>query len=150
MKILLPTFKPGKVSVIFNQEPPPSSALRIVEATQEQEADILTGKTYYTPEFNELGKPTGRGSLSAPPQQVPLSIANWRAKAVIELTGLTAQVEQALAAMTGPEGVVARSAWNGNADFARNGATVTTLATTLGLSDQQVDQMFIQASQLTV
>jgi len=81
---------------------------------------------------------------------VPRTIANWRAKAVLEMAGLTSQVEAVLEDMEGPAGITARAAWNGNADFARNGATVIALSATLGLTPAQLDEMFIQAATLKV
>lgn len=80
----------------------------------------------------------------------PQSITNWRAKAVIEIAGLTSQVEAALAAMQGPEGIIARAAWNGNADFDRQGATVVSLAAAIGLTSAQIDALFIQAAAISV
>jgi hypothetical protein len=122
----------------------------VADLSQEQEAAVIAGDSFWTPELDGDGAPTGSGTLSAPPPQVPDTIANWRAKAVIELHGLTTQVEAALTAMEGAPGITARAAWNGNADFARHGATVTALATTLGLTDAQLDTMFIQAAALEV
>jgi len=84
------------------------------------------------------------------PPRVPREIANWRARAVLELSGLLTTVESAIAAMTGPEGVVVRNAWQSGAPLARRGPTVTALGPALGLTDQQIDQMFIQADALQV
>lgn len=84
------------------------------------------------------------------PARVPREIANWRARAVLELAGLLPTVEAAIAGMGGPEGVVVRNAWQSGAPLARKGPTVSALAPALGLSDFQVDQMFIQASSLSV
>lgn len=138
------------VRVISKGSPPPSPAYFTREATSDQETDIIAGRTWWTPVLDERGIATGEGTLSTPAPKVPSTIANWRAKAVIELHGLTSQVEAALAAMEGETGITARAAWNGNADFARHGATVTALATTLSLTPAQLDAMFIQAAALEV
>lgn len=144
MKILTYKDAPAIASIVSDDNLVAPEGYEVVELSASQEAEYLSGKKYWTP--------TGpmQGSLSTPPVQVPRSIPNWRARAVIELNGLTTQVEQAIEAMTGPEGIVARFAWNGNADFERNGTTVTALANALGLSDAQIDDMFIQAAQLTI
>lgn len=85
-----------------------------------------------------------------PPAPVPGEIANWRAKAVLELAGLLTAVEAALDAMPEPARTVALAAWNGGADLARNGPTVLALAPVLNLTDAQVDDMFRQAAALEV
>ena len=84
------------------------------------------------------------------PVIIPSEIANWRARAVLEIAGLLPSVETALAALTGDEGIVARAAWNSGAPFLREGPTVTSLAAALSLSSGQVDAMFLQAAALTV
>lgn len=149
MKTYLAPKNGGKIIVYPHQVKSVPSDLIALGLTPEQESDFLAGNTHWIPEM-VLGQPTGNGALSLPPVEVPRVIANWRAKAVIELHGLTAQVEAALAAMEGEAGITARAAWNGNADFARHGATVTALATTLSLTSTQLDAMFIQAAALEV
>lgn len=84
------------------------------------------------------------------PPRVPREIANWRARAVLELAGLLPTVEAAISSMNGPEAIVVRHAWNSGSPLARRGATVAALAPALGLSEEQVDAMFIQADSLAV
>jgi len=82
--------------------------------------------------------------------KVPTEIANWRAKAVLELAGLTAQVAAIMGAMSEPQKTVVLAAWDGGAPLVRNGATVTALAAALSLTSEQVDAMFVQAAALNV
>lgn len=91
-------------------------------------------------------------AIPPPPEPViiPSEIANWRARAVLEIAGLLPTVDAAIAALTGDAGIVARSAWNSGAPFVRNGPTVTALSSALGLSSAQVDAMFLQAESLDV
>lgn len=90
------------------------------------------------------------GELPELPPRVPREIANWRARTVLELAGLLPAVEACIAAMTGPESIVVRHAWQSAAPLARRGATVAALAPALGLTDAQVDSMFMQAETLKV
>lgn len=89
-------------------------------------------------------------ALPAAPIRVPREIANWRARAVLELQGLLPQVEEAIAAMSGPESIVVRNAWHAGAPLARHGATVTALASQLGLATEEIDAMFIAAESINV
>lgn len=84
------------------------------------------------------------------PVPVPYEIANWRARAALEIAGLLDEVEAALTALTGDSGIVARAAWNSGAALVRNGPTVTALAASLTLTKEQVDALFVQAAALTV
>ena len=88
--------------------------------------------------------------LPPPPQRVPREIANWRARAVLELAGLLPTVEAAISGMDGQAGTVVRNAWQSGAPLARHGPTVSALAPALGLTEAQVDAMFIQAEALSV
>lgn len=91
-------------------------------------------------------------AIPTPPDPViiPNEIANWRARAVLEIAGLLPTVDAAIAALNGDAGIVARSAWNSGAPLARNGPTVLALSSALGLSSAQVDAMFLQAESLDV
>jgi len=148
MKIQIPS-KSGRVVTILKGTPPSS----FIMATPEQEADILAGKTYWTPELNSNGKPViidgvPQGTLSFPPVPVPKTIANWQARSVLEMQGLLEAVDAAIAGMEGPEGIVARNAWQGAAPLYRKGPTIEALIPLLQLAEEQVDEMFIQAAAL--
>lgn len=88
--------------------------------------------------------------LPAPPDRVPREIANWRAKAVLKSMGLLVTVENALATMLEPTKSTVMLAWNGAAKIARNSTTLAALAPALGLSDSQLDQLFITAAKLEI
>ena len=64
--------------------------------------------------------------------------------------GLLSTVEAAIAALPEPDRTIARLAWGGDAKLARRGKTVLGLAAALGLSSDQVDQLFIAAEALEV
>jgi hypothetical protein len=73
----------------------------------------------------------------------PVSLANWRVKAVLDMQGLTATVDAAIAALPeGAEKIVISRAWNGNGDVLRNSPTVASFKVSLGLTDSQLDEMF--------
>lgn len=84
------------------------------------------------------------------PPPVPSVIANWRAKAVLSIAGILPAVDAALNALPDPDKTVALAAWNGGAEVYRNGPTVAAAIAALGLSDAEVDAMFVQAAALKV
>lgn len=84
------------------------------------------------------------------PQRIPREIPNWRAKVILAQMGLLPTVEAAIAALPDPDSTVASLAWNGDAKLARHGKTVLGLAAALGLSNAQLDGLFIAAEALEV
>lgn len=84
------------------------------------------------------------------PQRLPMEIPNWRAKVMLSQMGLLAAVETAISALPEPDKTVVSLAWAGDAKLARRGKSVTALAAALGLTDAQVDQLFISANAIEV
>lgn len=89
-------------------------------------------------------------ALPPMPPRVPREIPNWRAKVILASMGLLKTVEAAIAALPEPDRTVASLAWGGDAKLARRGKTVLGLAAALGLSSDQIDQLFIAAEALEV
>ena len=89
-------------------------------------------------------------TLPPAPPRVPREIPNWRAKVILAGMGLLPSVEAAIAALPEPDRTVASLAWGGDAKLARRGKTVLGLAAALGLSSDQIDQLFIAAEALEV
>lgn len=90
------------------------------------------------------------GELPPMPPRIPREIPNWRAKVILAQMGLLSTVETAIESLSEPERTVARLAWNGDAKLARRGKTVLGLASALGLSSDQIDNLFIAAEALEV
>lgn len=84
------------------------------------------------------------------PARIPREIPNWRAKVILAGMGLLDPINAAIAAMPEPDRTVASLAWHGDAKLARRGKTVLGLAAALGLTDAQVDALFIAADALEV
>ena len=99
-----------------------------------------------------LVDPAGYSPIPLPPipLRVPVEIANWRARAVLEIAGLLATVETALDALPGNDGIIARAAWSSGAALVRTGPTVIALAAALALAPEEVDALFVQAAALEV
>ena len=81
-------------------------------------------------------------------QGVPMEVPLWAFRAVLDISGLTAQVETILQAIPGDAGAVLRNQWEYATVAIRNHETVTGLAAQLGLTDAQVDAYFVQAGAL--
>lgn len=74
-----------------------------------------------------------------PPAYVPQSITRFQGKAILTQRGLLAAVEAAVAASSDP---LVSLAWNECLTFDRNSSMVKSITAVLGLSDEEVDQMF--------
>ena len=91
-----------------------------------------------------------RRPLPALPPRIPHEIAQWRARAVLEMQGILASVVALINSLDGEAGIVVRNAWSAGAPLARHGQTVLMLAQSLGLDDTQLDAMFIAAAALEI
>lgn len=88
-------------------------------------------------------------SRPVPPEPViavPESVTMRQARIALSRTGLIPAVEQALEVMQGQEGEEARIEWEYSQEVYRNKPFVIQLGATLGLSEEQVDELFISAS----
>ena len=82
-------------------------------------------------------------------EEVPEEIASWRAKYVLRQAGLIDSVVEALSQLPEPMKSIASEAWEGGAPFVRNGPLVAMIGTMIpSLTDDIIDQMFIQAASL--
>lgn len=79
-----------------------------------------------------------------PPVVVPQVVSRFQARAVLHLAGLLEQVELIMA---DPEtDMLAKLAWQDAQEFRRDSPTLLALSATLGLTDAQLDDLFIQAA----
>jgi len=77
------------------------------------------------------------------PQQAPL----WAVRATLNMQGL---FDQADAAVKASGNVPLQSLWEYGDTVYRSSSTLEALATSLGLTDAQVDALFVQAAAMTV
>lgn len=78
------------------------------------------------------------------PTPVPQSVSRFQARAALHLAGLLDQVEGLMADPSTP--ILARLAWSDAQEFKRSSPTITSMAQALGLSDADVDALFISAA----
>jgi hypothetical protein len=83
-------------------------------------------------------------AANIPPPQVPQSVTRFQAKAALLGAGLLEQVEAYMAMPDTP--MVTKLAWTDTQDFERASPTVAGLSALLGLTSEQVDELFITAS----
>ena len=108
-------------------------------------ADKETWQIEFAEEASEEQRETAAGivegfDLDAPP--VPASVSPRQARLAIESAGLTAQVEAAVESA----GTAARIAWDYALEVRRDDPLLVQLATALGLSDGDLDQLFVAAA----
>jgi hypothetical protein len=79
---------------------------------------------------------------------VPESVTMRQARLALLSAGLLGQVEAIIAAMPGTEGDAARIEWEYAATVERGNPLFAALAPALGLTDADIDQLFIAAARL--
>lgn len=75
---------------------------------------------------------------------VPRSVSRFQARAALLNAGLLESVEQMMSSPDTP--ALARLAWTDAQEFRRTSPTVAAMAGALGLSDAQIDDLFIAAA----
>lgn len=71
-------------------------------------------------------------------------VSKFQAKAALKQAGLLGQVRDSMAAL--PDDDITRLAWEDAQEFRRDSPTVLTMASSLGLSDTDLDNLFEQGA----
>jgi hypothetical protein len=83
----------------------------------------------------------------SPPPPIPSTVTRFQALAVLAAGGYLDTVRTYIATLDANN--VQRLAWENAADWERSSPTLNALATLLGLTDAQVDELFIAADQVS-
>lgn len=94
--------------------------------------------------FDEQEIPEATNSI------VPVEVSLWRIRAKLSLIGLDTQASAAIEGLPEPKRTIARSAWEYAYVIERYSETVMFLQQVLSLTESQVDQIFIEASEMVV
>ena len=80
----------------------------------------------------------------------PLEVALWKLRFVLSQMNLEQSVSAALETLPEPQKTAANYIWNYGNSIDRHSSTIAFLQQSLGLSNIQVNQMFIQANSITL
>ena len=101
---------------------------------------IPNGLEYETIEFE----------INQPIIEIPQEVQLWRVRTILKLSGLESNIETALNGLDEPMKTGALYVWNYGTTIERGSATVQLLQYVLGLTDTQVDDIFIQANAIQI
>jgi len=88
------------------------------------------------------------GAWAIPPAPIPQSVSMRQARQAMLYAGILSQVDALIAAMPGEEGESARIDWNHARDVKRDWPLIGALGPQLGLTEQQIDDLFIYAGSI--
>lgn len=100
------------------------------------------------PNQGEVDESDSRYQAFLNPVVVPYSITQRQARLAMLNAGIYQQVQSAIAAMPGTDGEAARITWEFASSIDRDFPLVAQLSASLGLTSEQVDQLFIDAAKL--
>lgn len=83
-----------------------------------------------------------------PPAPIPQVVTMRQARLALLAAGLLDDVETALSSLEGAEGQAARIEWDYSSEVHRNKPFVSMLGVQLGLTEEQIDDLFVAASQI--
>ena len=88
------------------------------------------------------------GTVSIPPPGVPQSVTMRQARLALHAAGLLTSVDAAIASMPESDKTAAQITWEFAATVDRQFGMVPQLAAALGMTETQIDDLFIAAAQL--
>lgn len=86
--------------------------------------------------------------IPEPESVVPEKVTMRQARLALHAAGILPQVQPAINALPEPDKTVAQIEWEYSSEVFRNREFINMLGSQLGLTDEQIDQLFIQAAQL--
>lgn len=87
--------------------------------------------------------------LSRPPvDTTPKSVTMRQARLALLRAGLLQSVNNAIEAMTGPQGQAARIEWDYSNEVKRDQPLTIALAQAIGMTPEQMDALFVEAAKL--
>lgn len=105
-----------------------------------------------TEEFMQAQYPDGnyREVVTPPPAPaIPQSVTRRQAKQALSISGFLDQVQPAIDAIADPlQRSLMQIEWDDSQEFLRDRPQLIQLATALGLTDEQIDELFILAATL--
>lgn len=106
------------------------------------EFNISTGETITRP-----ATPDEIAANSPQPPSVPVVVSRFQAKAALLGAGLLDAVEALMANPATP--AIARLAWAEALEFRRDSPTLAAMASALALTDEQLDDLFVEAAKVS-
>jgi len=109
----------------------------------EEHLSIVDNPTLF--EISEDEIPEFVQYVDIPIPSVPYEVQLWRIRTVLKLMQLETQIETALEALPEPSKTAANYIWNYGTTVERSSQTVLLLQSALQLTDEQVDDLFVQS-----
>lgn len=81
---------------------------------------------------------------------VPMSVLTWRIRAILAIRGLEQAVNNALDQLPEPNRTIAKRAWDYGSNTERTSQTVVFIQGVLNLTDEEVDEIFIEADKIEI
>lgn len=114
--------------------------------------EILT-ENYITPYFNKVSRTFFEGATAQEiaelkKESVPQEVQLWRIRTILKSMRLEDSIETVLNNLEEPTKTAALCIWNYGTSVERNSQTVALLQTALELTNEQIDEMFIEANNI--
>lgn len=133
----------GKLTGSYSQELQFEHEVCYIEVT----ADQRQGWTAYKANIGRDGLETA-GPIPSPTPFIPEFVTMRQARLALLAAGLLANVDTAIDSLPSPTKEAARIEWDYSSTVERHRGLVQSLGATMGLTDAQLDALFIQAATL--
>ena len=116
----------------------------VVLVEQSMEIPFDLGNTDYQQYLQWLAEGNTPDPYVPPPPSIPQSVTRFQALATLAAAGHLPTIRTYIATLD--QDNITRLAWENAADWERSSPTLAALATMLGLTDAQIDDLFITAA----
>jgi hypothetical protein len=120
----------------------------IAEEPLEQHPSILEHPELF--EISEYKIPEKHQFLNPNYNEVPFEVALWRIRVILKVMGLETTIETSLESLPEPTKTGAKYIWQFGTVIERQSQTVLMLQQVLSMTDEQLDEMFIQAEAIVI
>ncbi len=130
------------------------ASLNVVELQENEIAiDELLTENFVVPYFNQETREFYEGATEeeiteANKPIVPFEVALWKIRAVLKLMNLETTIESALNELDEPTKTGALYIWQFGTSIDRSSPTIAFIQAILEMTDEQVDNIFIQANEI--
>jgi hypothetical protein len=111
--------------------------------------EILTNN-FTNPYFDFNTRTFYEGPPINVPKIVPLEISLWRIRTILKLKNKETEIETAIAQLNEPTKTAASSVWQFGTVIERYSQTILLIQSVLLMSDEEVDDLFIEANSIIV
>lgn len=132
----------------YKVDPQPATPYRVYAGNVQPVAYVFSGESEWNLVKAQFSDSEGNLNLTPPPPRPPAKVTMRQARLALSAAGILPNVDAAINALEEPQRTVARIEWDYSQEVERDRELVNVLGPALGLTDEQLDELFREAEKL--